>query len=96
MRAGGRKWARFEGEDPPYALCGQSVRLVVDPHTRQVMGVEDDNGESLGAATPLDALANVHRQRRQPRVIETPTLGGSDNAVEMAYRDYYDHNEEAE
>jgi len=84
---------RFE---VPYELSGQSVRLVVDPHTRQVIGVEDDNGESLGAATPLDALANVHRRRRQPRAIETPTSGTTDNAVEMAYRDYYDHTEETE
>ena len=84
---------RFE---VPYELSGQSVRLVVDPHTRQVIGVEDDNGESLGAATPLDALANVHRRRRQPRAIEAPTSGTTDNAVEMAYRDYYDHTEEAD
>jgi len=82
---------RFE---VPYELSGQSVRLVVDPHTRQVIGVEDDNGESLGAATPLDALANVHRRRRQPRAIETPASGATDNAVEMAYRDYYDYTEE--
>jgi transposase InsO family protein len=84
---------RFE---VPYEFSGQSVRLVVDPHTRQVIGVEDDNGESLGAATALDALANVQRRRRQPRALEAPTLGDTDNAVEMAYRDYYDHTEEAD
>ena len=84
---------RFE---VPYEFSGQSVRLVVDPHTRQVIGVEDDNGESLGAATALDALANVQRRRRQPRPSETPASGATDNAVEMAYRDYYDHTEETE
>jgi transposase InsO family protein len=84
---------RFE---VPYEFSGQSVRLVVDPHTRQVIGVEDDNGQSLGEATALDALANVHRRRRQPRALEAPTLGDTDNAVEMAYRDYYDHTEEAD
>jgi hypothetical protein len=84
--------ARFE---VPYELSGRTVRLVVDPHTRQVLGVEDDNGESLGAATPLDALANVHRRRRQPQAPEAPAPGGTDNEVELAYSDYYDHTEEA-
>jgi len=55
--------ARFE---VPYELSGRTVRLVVDPHTRQVVGVEDDNGASLGAATPLDALANADRRRHRP------------------------------
>jgi hypothetical protein len=68
--------------------------LVVDPHTGQVLGVEDDNGESLGAATPLDALANVHRRRRQPQPPEEPSPGGADNEVELAYSDYYDRTEE--
>jgi transposase InsO family protein len=84
--------ARFE---VPYELCGRSVRLVVDPHARQVLGVEDDNGESLGAATPLDALANAHRRRRRPQPLQTPSPGGADNEVELAYREYYDHSEEA-
>ena len=50
-----------------YALSGKQITLVVDPHTRQVLGVEDDNGQSLGAATPLDAVANVQRKRRKPQ-----------------------------
>ncbi len=85
--------ARFE---VPYELSGRCVRLVVDPHTQQVVGVEDDNGESLGAATPLDALANAQRQRRQPQPPEAPPPGGADNEVELAYREYYDHTEEAD
>lgn len=78
--------ARFE---VPYTLSGGTVRLVVDPHGGQVVGVEDDNGQSLGAATPLDALANLHRQRRQPQPLPTPAPGDGDNEVELAYRDYY-------
>ncbi len=84
---------RFE---VPYELSGRSVRLVVDPHTQQVLGVENDNGESLGAATPLEALANVHRRRRKPQPTEAPSsvAPGTENAVELAYRQYYDHTEE--
>ncbi len=54
---------RFE---VPFELSGKTVSLVVDPHTETVIGVEDEQGESIGAATPLDALANATRQRRQP------------------------------
>ncbi|HYN76710.1 MAG TPA: AAA family ATPase, partial [Lamprocystis sp. (in: g-proteobacteria)] len=44
--------ARFE---VPFPLAGRTVRLVVDPHRGQVVGVEDAEGRSLGPATPLDA-----------------------------------------
>jgi len=84
---------RFE---VPYTLSGRSVRVVVDPHAGQVIGVEDDNGESLGAATPLDAVANAHRRRRRPKpgTPASPAATGSgtatgENEVELAYRSYY-------
>jgi transposase InsO family protein len=75
----------------PYALAGRWVRLVVDPHAQQVLGVEDDDGQSLGAATPLDAIANVQRRRRKPRppTLSSPPRSGDDNAVELAYRHYH-------
>ncbi|MCP4377559.1 MAG: transposase [bacterium] len=84
---------RFE---VPYELTGRSVYLVVDPHTQKVLGVEDADGQSLGAATPLDARANVHRRRRKPQLTEVPSPGrtGRDNEVELAYRQYHDHTEE--
>jgi len=79
---------RFE---VPYELAGQKVQLVVDPHTAQVISVEDSKGETLGRATPLDVLANSHRRRRQPA---TPAAGRQPksqgpNLVEMAYRQYH-------
>jgi putative transposase len=83
--------ARFE---VPYALSGRCVRLVVNPHSGQVVGVEDDDGHPLGAATPLDALANVHRRRRQPQPPAEPSPKDADNEVELAYRDYYGHTGE--
>ena len=85
---------RFE---VPYPLSGRSVRLVVDPHAGQVIGVEDDKGASLGAATPLDAVANVHRQRRKPEPGAPASPDGTatgENEVELAYRHYYDQPEE--
>jgi transposase InsO family protein len=89
----------YQGErfEVPYALSGRSVCLVVDPHTRKVCAVEDANGRPLGTATPLDALANVRRQRRKPQLtaVSSPGRTGKDNEVELAYRQYYDNPEEA-
>jgi transposase InsO family protein len=87
----------YQGErfEVPYELSSQRLVLVVDPHARQVLGVEDDNGQPLGAATPLDALANVQRKRRKPQASEASSGGGTgaDNAVELAYRHYHGHKE---
>ena len=84
-----------------YTLSGRSVRVVVDPHAGQVIGVEDDNSESLGAATPLDAVANAHRQRRRPEPGAPASPAGAragdatgENAVELAYRQYHGHDGE--
>lgn len=76
--------------EAPYELSGRWVRLVVDPHAGRVLSVEDDDGQRLGAVTPLDALANVQRRRRkpQPSSMSSPPDGG-DNAVELAYRRYH-------
>jgi hypothetical protein len=79
--------SRFE---VPYELAGKTVRLVVDPHARTVIGVEDEEGRSLGAATPLDAEANLHRRRRKPDPEDSsgqPPSGP--NLVELAYRQYH-------
>jgi len=80
----------------PYALAGRFVRLVVDPHAQQVLGVEDDDGQSLGAAMPLDAIANVRRKRRKPQLSEAPSASGSgdNNAVELALRHYHGPDQE--
>jgi len=83
----------YQGErfEVPYELSGQSIQLVVDPHAEQVMSVEGSAGESLGAATPLDAVANNQRTRRKPRpVTDEPDPGpASSNLVEMAYQHYH-------
>jgi len=77
-------------------LSGRFVRLVVDPHTRQVLGVEDADGQPLGAATPLDAVANVQRKRRKPQPTEVSAAGddAAENEVDLAYRQYHGHDEE--
>ena len=73
---------RFE---VPYELSGMTVRLVVDPHAARVVGVEDDSGKSLGAATLLDAVANIKRTRRKPEPVAHMSARNGPNLVEIAH-----------
>lgn len=86
----------YEGRffEVPYALVGKMVQLTVDPHGKRVSGLEDESGQLLGTATPLDALANRHRKRNTPAAPaqapqppplkrETPTL------IELACAQHY-------
>ena len=78
---------RFE---VPYELSGKKVQLVVDPHAQRVVGVEDDQGGSLGQATPLDPIGNVHRTRRKAGATEEQLAPRSGpNLVEIAHQQYH-------
>ena len=82
----------YEGRvfEVPYPLAGKTVRLVVDPHTGAVIGIENDDGESLGAATPLDAIANSHRKRRKPTPADpTAPVTRGPNLIELTYAKYH-------
>lgn len=70
----------------PYELTGTRVVLVVDPQRNAVLGIENEVGEPLGQATPLDAQANLTRKRRRGSSTSLPHTGRGDNTVELALR----------
>lgn len=73
----------------PYQLTGQSVTLVIDPHAQSIMKVESQEGQYLGAAHPLDAEKNCHRERQRPTLKNNePTETSGLNAVELAREEY--------
>ena len=80
--------ARFE---VPFELAGKTIRLVVDPHTGTVLGVENEAGERIGSATALDTQANLKRVRRKPTpASDMPaTDRATTNLVELAYQQYH-------
>jgi putative transposase len=82
----------YQGQlfEVPYELAGKTVRLVVNPQAGSVVGVENDDGESLGAATPLDVLANRHRKRHKPTPPDTilPAAAGP-NLIELTHHRYH-------
>jgi putative transposase len=84
---------RFE---VPYELSGKTVSLVVDPHAQRVVGVEDAAGNSLGAATPLDMLANIQRVRRKPEpAAQSLAPRSGPNLVELAHAQYHGLNHDS-
>lgn len=75
----------YEGRqfEVPYELTGSTVTLVVEPHSQTIIAVESVHGKHLGAATPLDRLANNHRRRAQPTTGGTLPRGSTLNLVEL-------------
>ncbi|UIF87995.1 DDE-type integrase/transposase/recombinase [Cupriavidus necator] len=74
----------------PYELSGQRVVLVVDPHAGTVLRVQNSAGQPLGAATPLDAVANSRRRRSKPPIEPTtaaPVPGP--NLIELTHQHHY-------
>jgi len=67
---------------------------VVDPHRGRVLGVEDAKGQSLAAATLLDAQANLDRPRvrataPQPAEPGAPAPSTAPSLVDLALQHYY-------
>lgn len=61
----------------PSVLDSKEATTIVtrgDPHASRVVGVGAAAGISLGAATPLDMLANIHRTRRKPESLADPAF----------------------
>lgn len=89
----------YEGKffEVPYELAGQTVQLVVDPHAETVVGVENSAGESLGHATLLDALANMHRVRRKSSAADIDATTNANrigpNMIETALAKYHGKKE---
>jgi putative transposase len=78
----------------PYELTGKTVWLLIDPHTHTAIGVQDEAGTCLGAATLLDALANRHRRRRKPdttpvNLVDPMTTIAGPTLVDLAYAQHY-------
>lgn len=89
----------YEGKffEVPYELAGQTVQLVVDPHAGTVVGVENKTGDSLGLATLLDALGNMHRTRRKPQAADADATTNAHrtgpNMIETALAKYHGKKE---
>jgi transposase InsO family protein len=76
---------RFE---VPYEQVNEKVQLVIDPHAHKALRIESAFGDDLGSVTPLDAHANLNRKRQRPHHAPASLQKQTENAVEIAYREY--------
>ena len=76
---------RFE---VPYETVGDSVYLVVNPHTQTAHRIESKDGNVLGAVTKLDQLANLNRKRQRPHTEAVTMENNSTNMVELMQQQY--------
>jgi len=78
----------WEGQffEVPHELVGQTLQLVVDPHTQTALHVESLSGDYLGSVTPLDKNSNLHRKRQRPN--PAPEQQPKESAVALAHQAY--------
>jgi putative transposase len=80
----------FEGQwyEVPHGYVGQTVILVIDPHEKKAIRIENEIGDKLAPVTPLDKKSNLHRRRQRPETTSLITKKPVLDAVEQAYQDY--------
>jgi transposase InsO family protein len=81
----------------PFTQVGETVELVVDPHTETALKIESIFGEDLGLVTPLDKTANLNRKRQRPNSLPKPASKSGANSVDLAleeYKHFYEIKEE--
>ena len=70
----------------PHKYVGETIYLVVDPHTETAISIESESGEDYGPVFLLDKHANLNRKRQRPNSLPKPTVKSALNSVELALK----------
>lgn len=77
----------YEGTffEVPYCLAQKKVTVVIEPHHKHALYVEDEQGQRIGDITPLDPQANRDYKRAKPSKssIASPSLSPSLNELAL-------------
>jgi len=74
---------RFE---VPYQYAGDTLYLIVEPHTEKPIRIESLTGEDLGEVVPLDVHSNLDRARQRPAISSAQEK--DDKIVEQTLTNY--------
>ena len=76
----------YQGQtfEVPYCLSQKTVIVVIEPHHKQALYVEDEQGKRIGEVTPLDLQKNRNYKRAQPSNTPAPTTTSSTSLNELA------------
>jgi transposase InsO family protein len=73
-----------------HSLVGEKVILVFNPHLMQAIGIENNEGASLGDVFEQDLNANLNRKRQRPHAELSSGETQQEYGVEKAYDAYVD------
>ena len=68
----------------PHCLSQKTIIVVIEPHHKQALYIEDEHGKRIGEVTPLDMQANRNYKRAQPSNTSTPKTAPSTSLNELA------------
>jgi len=68
----------------PYCLSKKTVTVVIEPHDKKALYVEDEHGKRLGEVTPLDLQRNRNYKRASSDNTPVPTTRLSTSLNELA------------
>lgn len=76
----------YQGQcfEVPYCLSQKTIIVVIEPHHKQALYIEDEHGKRIGEVTPLDLQKNRNYKRAQPANTSTPTTILSTSLNELA------------
>lgn len=79
----------YEGQffEVPYCLSQKTVIVVIEPHHKKALYIEDEQGKRIGEVTLLDLQANRNHKRARPeKSVTTPRSAPSISLNELALK----------
>jgi len=70
----------------PYCLSQKTIMVVIEPHHRQALYIEDEHGKRIGDITPLDLQANRNYKRARSSNT-TPSTAAFTSLNELALKE---------
>jgi len=68
----------------PYCLSQKTVIVVIEPHDKQALYIEDEHGKRLGEVTPLNLQENRNYKRARSSNTSVPSTAPSTSLNELA------------
>ena len=70
----------------PYCLSQKTVTVVIEPHDKQALYIEDEHGKRLGEVTPLNLQENRNYKRARSSDTSVPSTAPSTSLNELALK----------
>ena len=76
--------------DVPYTLARKTICIVVEPHQKKPMYIENNEGQWIGDIVAVDLQANRRHKRAQSETKQNTTVSETDSMVELALKQQHE------